>query len=100
MRNDALDLASSSVLAVSPQATLQDLGGDEGGVALRLDTGEMYILNDTALEFARRLDGKRTIGEVAAMLATIFEADPAVLLADMVEVATDMVGESVLVVLG
>lgn len=91
-------LGASSILALAEHVTVQFLGEAEGGVALRLDSGEMYTLNDTAIEFARRLDGAKTIGEVAGELVAIFEAEPAGLLGDLIEVADGMIGESLLVV--
>jgi hypothetical protein len=98
MPKHMLELAASSILAVTPLVAVQALGQNEGGVALRLDSGEMYTLNDAALEFVRRLDGSKTIANIVDELLTVFDVEPAVLLDDLVEVANGMLRESLLIV--
>ncbi len=91
-------LSPSTTLALSPHVSLQALGEDEGGVVLKLDTGEMYTINDTTLAFLQKLDGKRTVAEVARGMVEVFEIDETTLVADLVEIADDLLGESLLVI--
>ncbi len=91
-------VSSSTRLALPSHISLQALGEDEGGVVLKLDTGEMYTVNDTTLAFLQKLDGKQSVAEVARGMVEIFEIDEATLVADLVEIADDLLGESLLVI--
>lgn len=93
-----LSVTSSTRFKLSPQISLQELGPDEGGVVLRLDSGELYTVNDTTLAFLRGLDGQKTMGDVARAMLEVFEVDEPTLLADITEIATDLVREKVIVV--
>jgi hypothetical protein len=87
-------LQASSVLALAPKVSMQALGADEGGVLLRLDSGEMYTVNDTTLDFLRRLDGTRTIASIVEEMVTFIDVDAAVLTADLIEIADELRRES------
>lgn len=89
-----------SILALAPNVTVQTLGPDDGGVALRLDTGEMYTLNDTARDFLQRLDGTKTIDDVVRELVDFIDVDQEVLTVDLIEVADGLAKESLVVVRG
>jgi hypothetical protein len=93
-------LSRTCVLMLAPNVTVQALGPDEGGVALRLDSGEMYTLNDTALDFLQRLDGEQTIEAVARELVSVIDVEADVLAADLVEMADGLIRESLVVVRG
>ena len=85
------------MVALAPQVTVQSLGPNEGGVVLRLDTGDMYTVNDTAFDFLQRVDGARSILEIAAELATFIDVEPAILVDDLCEVAEGLRQETLLV---
>ena len=91
-------LSSSTRLALPPHVSLQALGEDEGGVVLKLDTGEMYTINDTTLAFLQKLDGKRTVAEIVREMVQLFDVDEATLTSDLIEIADDLLGESLLVI--
>jgi hypothetical protein len=93
-------LPRSAVLTLAPHVTVQTLGPNEGGVALRLDSGEMYTLNDTALDFLQRLDGRKTIQDIAEELVSLIDVKVDVLAGDLVEVADGLLRESLVVVRG
>ncbi len=90
-------IASETVLAIGPRISLQSMGEGEGGVLLRLDTGEMYTVNDTTLEFLQLVDGKRSVGSIVSSLLDMFEIDEETLLADMLSIAQELGGESLVV---
>jgi hypothetical protein len=90
-------LQPSSILNLAPKVAMQTLGANEGGVLLRLDSGEMYSVNDTTLDFLRRLDGIRTIASIVDELTAFIEVDAAVLTADLIEVAGELRKESLVV---
>jgi hypothetical protein len=91
-------LQPSSILSLAPKVAMQTLGANEGGVLLRLDSGEMYSVNDTTLDFLRRLDGIRTIASIVEELTTFIEVDAAVLTADLIEVAGELRKESLVMI--
>ncbi|PWV99899.1 coenzyme PQQ synthesis protein D (PqqD) [Hoeflea marina] len=86
----------STRLALSPQSTLQPLGDTEGGVVLKLDSGELFTVNDTSLAFLQELDGTAKIDDVAGRLAEIFDVDAATLTSDLIEIADDLIDESLI----
>ena len=96
--NPSNTVSSSTRLALPSHVSLQALGEDEGGVVLKLDTGEMYTINDTTLAFLQKLDGKHTVANVARGMVEVFDIDEATLVADLVEIANDLLGESLLVI--
>ena len=58
--------------------------------------GTVHLLNETAGLIYESCDGKKTLGEVAELLEVEFEVDTTRALADTVEVATDLLGKSLL----
>jgi hypothetical protein len=54
-------------------------------------------VNDTMLDFLRRLDGIRTIASIVDELTAFIEVDAAVLTADLIEVAGELQKESLVV---
>lgn len=86
---------ATSRIKLSPHVSLQALGQEEGGVVLRLDSGELFTVNDTTLEFLRGLDGVRTIADIARRMTDIFDVDEATLTADLIEISEELIRESV-----
>ncbi len=91
-------VGAESRLAIAPNVTLQALGADEGGVLLKLDTGEMYTVNDTAVAFVQQLDGDRSVAAIAAHLVTVFEVEEAVLVEDLAEIGRSLAAEHLVTV--
>ena len=84
-------------LKIAPRVSIQELGPEEGGVVLRLESGELYTVNDTTMSFLRQLDGVRTIEEVAGTMLGEFEVSQETLIADLVNIAGELVQESVII---
>jgi Coenzyme PQQ synthesis protein D (PqqD) len=97
MPNLSVPAGAETVLKIGPNISLQSMGEGEGGVLLRLDTGEMYTVNDTTLEFLQLVDGSRSIGSIVSSLLETFEVDEATLLADMLSIAAELSSESLVV---
>lgn len=91
-------VSSATRLALPSHVSLQSLGEEDGGVLLRIDTGEMYTVNDTTLSFLRELDGERSIGDIAGRMVHVFDVEPETVLADLIEVANGLAAESLVVV--
>ncbi|HMQ52140.1 MAG TPA: PqqD family protein [Anaerolineae bacterium] len=80
----------------NPNATHQTVG--EEAVLINLNTGAYYSLNDTGTMFWELLDGERSIAECAALIAQEYEVEPAVVEADLLELATEFKAEGLIVV--
>ncbi len=86
-------IARTTRLSLGGNLTLQDLGGDDGGVVLNLVSGEMYTLNDTGLAFLRRVDGEATIDAIAAQMLAEYDVEADVLASDLMELTTELQSE-------
>jgi hypothetical protein len=85
------------VFGLAPDISVQPLGDGEGGVVLHLKSGEIYTINDTTVDFLARVDGRSNLAACAAAIAGIYDVDEATALADLAEIASELVGESILV---
>jgi hypothetical protein len=94
----AQTILAQTVLAIGSRVSLQSMGEGEGGVLLRLDTGEMYTVNDTTMEFLTLVDGTRPIKAIVASLVETFDVDEQTLLDDMTAIATDLAAENLVVI--
>jgi len=61
---------------------------------------ELFTLNETGRAVWRRLDGERTLGEVAAELAAVYEAGEDEVRADVVGLVGELVQRRMVVVVG
>ena len=95
---DSPAVSTVTKLALAPNVTLQALGENEGGVVLRLDSGELYTVNDTTLAFLRELDGEHAVADVANRLMQVFDVEEATLAADLVDISRDLLAESLVVI--
>lgn len=91
---DLIAISSATRLALPSHVSVQSLGEDDGGVVLRIDTGEMYTVNDTTLSFLREIDGQRSVADIAGQMVHVFDVEPEVVLADLIEVANGLAAES------
>ena len=90
MNIPATSFADDFVSALPASVSLQPLGEDEGGVLLKMDTGDMFTLNDTAVEFLSRLYGKRKVGAIVRDMLDLFEVDAGTLRTDIAELVADL----------
>jgi pyrroloquinoline quinone biosynthesis protein D len=88
MPSDAVTV--STVLRLAEKVSLQPLGEGEGGVILRLDSGELFTVNDSALSFVAALDGNRSLGGTVALIADEYDVDRETLTRDLIEIAADL----------
>ncbi|NLG28708.1 MAG: PqqD family protein [Chloroflexi bacterium] len=61
---------------------------------------ELYALNDTGKDIWQRLDGKRTLAEVAAMLAQEYEAPADEIAQDLLGIVNELLARRMLVEVG
>ena len=93
-----LTVSSATRLALPSHVSLQSLGEEDGGVLLKIDTGEMYTVNDTTLSFLQELDGERSVADIAGRMVHVFDVEPDMVLADLIEVANGLAAEFLVVV--
>ena len=91
-------ITSATQLVLGENVALQDLGDEEGGVLLKLDSGEMYTVNETTLAFLQEIDGERSIGDIVERMMSMFDVDQETLSGDVAEIAEELMGESLVVV--
>jgi Coenzyme PQQ synthesis protein D (PqqD) len=93
-------LTLSSVCVPSADIVSREIEGDIIIVPLTAGVGdadeELYTLNETGRSIWQKLDGARTLGDVAAALAVEFDASPAELGADVLGFATELVSRRIL----
>jgi hypothetical protein len=89
-------ISSETRLGISLKVTLGALGNNEGGVLLKLDSGEMYTINDTTAAFIAELDGSKRFADVVHRLSTMFDVDVDILEADLVEIADDLIDQQLI----
>ena len=85
-----------TILALTPAATFQPLGEQEGAVILMVDSGQLYSCNDTTVALLRAIDGSRNFGAVIDLVHAEFEVDRDVLATDLREVAAELEREGIL----
>lgn len=90
-----------SICTPSENVVTREIEGDFIIVPLVAGIGdaddELYTLNDTAHAIWMRLDGRRTLADVAADLEREFDAAPTDLEADVLGFASEMVRFGILV---
>lgn len=90
MTNPPTELSGDVVLSLPASVSVQPLGEDEGGVLLKMDTGDMFTLNDTAVAFLSKLDGKRKFSAIINEMLDEFEVDAPTLRTDIFELAAEL----------
>lgn len=90
----------SSVCRPSDEVVFREIEGDTVIIPLTAGIGdaedELYSLNETGRAIWHKLDGERTLGEVAAALALEFEASSDELQADVVGFVAEMTRRGIL----
>jgi hypothetical protein len=83
-------ITAATVLRLAEKVSLQQLGEGEGGVILRLDSGELFTVNDTAVSFVAALDGSRSVEGTVQLIAAEYDVDPETLTRDLIEIASEL----------
>ena len=69
----------------------------DGSVVLVFRSGQLYTCNETSTAFLVELDGKQTVGQVAAAMALRFDAAPEDILVDIGAISAEMLSEGIIV---
>jgi hypothetical protein len=85
----------TTILTLSPKVSFQPLGPDEGAVVLRIDNGQLYTCNDTALALIREIDGQRPLGAITERMLETFDVSPDALASDLAELILELTAEGI-----
>jgi hypothetical protein len=98
----ATDLNLDTICAPSDDVVAREIEGEIIIVPLAAGIGdaddELYTLNDSGRAIWRKLDGQRTLGEVATALAEEFDTSEADLEVDVLGFAGELVRRGILVI--
>lgn len=97
----ATQLNLDAVCACSENVVARTIEGEVVIIPLVAGIGdeedELYTLNETGQAIWQKLDGQRTLREVAALLAETFESTPGELEADVLGFASELTRRGILV---
>jgi hypothetical protein len=86
-----MPLEPNTRLRRSPNATFEVVADE--AILIHLQTGSYYSLNDVGTSFWNMLDGRLSLQDCANQIATQYAAPSDVILADLVELAEDLMSE-------
>ncbi len=99
-----IDVTLATICAPSEDVVAREIEGDIVIVPLVAGIGdaddELFTLNDTGKAIWKQLDGERSLGDVAKVLAQEFEAPLAELQADVLGFAGEMTTRRILAARG
>jgi hypothetical protein len=84
-------LDASTRLGHSPNAAFETVADE--AVLIHLQTGVYYSLNDVGTRFWSLLDGQRTIGDCAEVIAHEYDHPRDAILADLLELGGELEAE-------
>lgn len=87
-------IAPTAILSMTADASVQDMG--DGAVVLLADSGQLYTCNETTQAFLAKVDGRRSLGEIIALLGDEFEVEPATANSDFQLLAAELVAEGII----
>ncbi|WP_457939794.1 PqqD family protein [Mesorhizobium sp. 10J20-29] len=89
-------ISAATKLVLAPKVSAKSLGENEGGVLLKLDSGEMFTVNDTTMTVLGALEDGIDFGELVSRLSDVFDVDREVLESDLVEIAQDLLEQQLI----
>ena len=84
----------ATILSISGNASFQSLG--EGAVVLLIDSGQLYICNETTEAFLKLVDGNRRLGAIVDALLNEFDIERSTAAGDFREIAEQLQSEGIL----
>lgn len=79
---------------MAEDASVQHVG--DGAVVLLAGSGQLYTCNGTTEAFLEKVDGRRDLEAIVALLAAEFEVDEQELREDMTALAAELLSEGIL----
>jgi hypothetical protein len=80
---EAAVIQDTTVLSLAEGTSFQTLGVGEGGVVLKVGSGELFTCNDTTSVFLAAVDGQRTFADLVQAVLDEFEVSETELRSDL-----------------
>ena len=97
LNGDAM-LPEVAKIMLAPDVSFQSLGPGQETVLLSFKSGYLYTCNETTEAFLRKVDGRKTLGEVVDMILQEYDVPREVLLRDMAALAEKLAAEKLLTI--
>lgn len=91
--SDRMKLSADTRFRLKPDVAFQALGPEEESVVLSLESGQLYTGNATATFFLDAVKRGQSLGEAAQALCEGFEVAPEHALADLQQLARQLLAE-------
>jgi pyrroloquinoline quinone biosynthesis protein D len=88
-------IEDATVLSLAEGISFQPMGMGEGGVLLKVDSGQLFTCNDTTSAFLTALDGRRTFADLLRVLLDEFEVAEDALREDLLTLASDLATQGI-----
>ena len=89
---------ANSIFRKHPHVSLMRMAGE--GLMVIPGGSEQVVLNDVGTRLVEEMDGKRTLAEIARVLAEEYDAPPQVIENDLLELTADLLGRGAVEVVG
>jgi hypothetical protein len=83
------------VLSLAEGISFQPLGAGEGGVVLKVGSGQLFTCNDTTSTFLAAVDGRRSFADLVQALLDEFEVAEDALRGDLSVLADELQKEGI-----
>jgi hypothetical protein len=87
-------LDKNSVLKRAENVTFEVVADE--AILIDINTGTYFSLNEIGTEFWEMLDGKQSIAQHAATIATKYEVETSMVIDDLLELAEEMAKDSLI----
>jgi hypothetical protein len=89
-------LEKNSILQRVENVTFEVVADE--AILIDITTGTYFSLNEVGTEFWQLLDGKQTVAQHAAVIATKYEVELAMVVDDLLELAQEMAKDKLLLI--
>lgn len=86
----------NSVLQRAASVTFEVVADE--AILIDITTGTYFTLNEIGTEFWQMLDGKQSVAQHAAIIATKYEVETSMVIGDLLELAEEMANDSLLLI--
>jgi pyrroloquinoline quinone biosynthesis protein D len=83
-------IQDTNVLSLADGISFQPLGVGEGGVVLKVGSGQLFTCNDTTSAFLTAVDGRRSFADLVQAVLDEFEVSEVALRTDLCALADEL----------
>jgi hypothetical protein len=88
-------IQDTTVLSFADGISFQALGVGEGGVVLKVGSGQLFTCNDTTSVFLAAVDGRRTFADLVRTVLDEFDVSEDDLRSDLTALADELKGQGI-----